>query len=79
MIIDFFIKMFNKLIALLPDFSSIDFTGGYSLNPFFNALNVANYYIPVTEIFVLIEIVLGFFTARLCFGIIKWLASRIVV
>lgn len=78
MIVDFFIKMLNGLISLIPDFSSFNWLS-YSLDKLFEYLSIANYYIPVTELFALIGVFLAYYSARGVFFIIKWVASRLVI
>lgn len=77
MIVDFFIQLFNDIISLLPGIDLKWLEYGYS--SLIDHLCTVNYYFPVKELFFFIELVAAFYSARLLFGIIKWLASRIVV
>lgn len=75
MITDFFITLICGLVELLPGFT-VNFSL-YSVSAFINALNVANYYLPIQEIFVFASLVFGFYVFRLGFKIVLWLISRI--
>lgn len=77
MIPDFFINLLNGFIDFLPSIG-IDW-GVYSLQPLFNALATLNYYVPVSETFYLISLVIGFYTFRFLYNIVKWLLERIVI
>lgn len=79
MITDFFITLLNGIINLFPSFD-LDFLP-YSepLTTFSNFLKTLNYYLPISEIFFFINLILAFYVFRLLYRVFLWLASRIVI
>lgn len=79
MITDFFISLLNSVVSLVPsfDFSFLPYSD--SINTISNLFKNLNYYFPVAEMFFIINLVLAFYSFRLVYRIILWLASRIVI
>ncbi|MDU7215840.1 hypothetical protein [Clostridium sp.] len=77
MIPDFFISLINSLVDLLPSIG-IDW-GSYTLQPLFDVLEKVNYYLPITESFILIGAVMAFYVFRLAYRFVVFLIERIVI
>lgn len=78
-ITDALLSILKGIISLFPsfDFSFLPYSD--VLNNFSNFLKTLNYYLPISEIFFIINLVLAFYSFRLIYRVFLWIASRFVI